>query len=103
MNDIDSRDFNKLYSRPPNFCEECGDLLDFQLIFQSDVICQRCGNKTPVEIITNHLIETKDFYHNSKEWKDKLQNIEDKLKVKQELVRSTVNKIIMILIFFIKI
>lgn len=92
MNDIDSRDFNKLYSRPPNFCEECGDLLDFQLIFQSEVVCQRCGNKTEVETITNHLIETKDFYHNSKEWKDKLQNVEDKLKVKQELVRSTVNK-----------
>jgi DNA-directed RNA polymerase subunit M/transcription elongation factor TFIIS len=101
MNDIDSRDFNKLYSRPPNFCEECGDLLDFQLIFKSEVVCQRCGNKTPVETITNHLIETKDFYHNSKEWKDKLQNVEDKLKVKQELVRSTVNYILKIINFYL--
>lgn len=92
MNDFEEKDFNSLYSRPPNFCEECGDLLDFQVIFQSEVFCQRCGNKTAVDKITNHLIETKDFYYNSKEWKNNLQNIEDKLKAKQKLERSTVIK-----------
>ena len=88
--EINTKDFNYQYSRPPNFCEECGDLLDFQAIFDDEVGCQRCGNKTSVELITNHSVDTKDFYTYSKEWKNKLQNIEDKLKVKQELIRSTV-------------
>ena len=101
MFDTEGNDFNNLYSRPPNFCEECGDLLDFQVIQQNEVYCQRCGNKTSVELITSHSIQTKDEYHYSKEWKDKLQNTEDKLKAKQELIRSTVNKDFFLFIFIL--
>jgi DNA-directed RNA polymerase subunit RPC12/RpoP len=37
--------FNELYERPPNFCDDCGDLLDFEIIKNNYIKCQRCDGK----------------------------------------------------------
>lgn len=83
-------DFNSLFHRPPNFCSDCGNLMNFEIIKDNYVICQVCGNNTLVDQITNHVVEVKSEYNYSKAWKNKLHNIEDKKKKKQELVRTTV-------------
>jgi hypothetical protein len=80
-------DFNTLYGRPPNFCEDCGDLLDFELIENNRIICQRCGGAVLIETIISHEVKTKDTYNTSKEWKNKLENIH---REEQDLQRPTV-------------
>ena len=37
--------FNNIYSRPPNFCGDCGDLLDFNVIGEEYIKCQRCDGE----------------------------------------------------------
>jgi len=43
-----NNNFNNLYSRPPNFCEDCGDLLDFNKLNSEFIICQRCDGEIPI-------------------------------------------------------
>jgi DNA-directed RNA polymerase I subunit RPA12 len=90
--DYQCEDFNNIFYRPPNFCADCGDMLDFEIIENDMVLCQKCGGEVSVESITNHKIETVSYYHNSKDWMNKLANIEDKFKVKQSLQRQTVQE-----------
>jgi DNA-directed RNA polymerase I subunit RPA12 len=85
-------DFNKIFSRPPNFCEECGEMLNFEIILNDEVQCQKCGAEKNLDEITNHQVETVNFYHNSKDWVNKLANIEDKFKKHQSLKRQTVQE-----------
>lgn len=84
--------FNNVFARPPNFCLDCGDLFDFEIIQNDVVMCQKCGGEVSIYKITNHNIETVDEYHTSKEWMNKLTNKEDKFKVKQKLKRQTVEE-----------
>jgi DNA-directed RNA polymerase I subunit RPA12 len=88
----DRIDFNKIFERPPNFCPECGDLLDFELIVNDMVICQKCGGEMCISNITNHHIETSDEYTTSKDWVNKLKNVEDKFKVRHKLKRSVIDE-----------
>ena len=83
-------DFNDIYLRPPNFCNDCGDLLDFEIILNENIICSKCGGSLELKTITEHSVITKDVYLNSKEWKNKLDNKEDKLKISQKIIRPTV-------------
>jgi DNA-directed RNA polymerase subunit M/transcription elongation factor TFIIS len=87
MTDSMQTDFNSLYGRPPNFCEDCGDLLDFELIKDDRIICQRCGGAVDIANIIKHEVHTVDTYATSKEWKDKLENIH---KEEKELQRPKV-------------
>ncbi len=49
MNDEDSiLNFNQLYSRPPNFCECCGEMLDFNVIVNDRIKCQKCEDEMPI-------------------------------------------------------
>jgi DNA-directed RNA polymerase subunit RPC12/RpoP len=84
---LKGQDFNIIYGRPPNFCEDCGDMLDFELIEEDRIICQRCGGAVLIKNITQHEIETVDTYTTSKDWKDKLENI---YKEEKQLQRPTV-------------
>ena len=43
--------FNEIFNRPPTFCEDCGELLDFEIITNDNVRCQKCGGETPLENI----------------------------------------------------
>lgn len=90
MTETNILDFNEIYNRPPNFCNDCGDLLDFEIITEDSILCSRCGGTMPIDVITNHLIETRDTYSTSKQWKNKLENKEDKLRASQKLIRPTV-------------
>ena len=56
------QEFNQLFYRPPNFCIDCGDLLDFEIINNNSVKCQKCGGETELDNIKNHYIETNDKY-----------------------------------------
>ena len=85
-------DFNDIFYRPPNFCEDCGDMLDFELIESGMVLCQKCGGEKEIDSITNHHVETINYYHNSKDWMHKLNNTEDKFLKKQDLTRQTVDE-----------
>jgi hypothetical protein len=40
--------FNQLYSRPPNFCECCGEMLDFNVIVKDRIKCQKCEDEMPI-------------------------------------------------------
>lgn len=84
-------DFNDVFCRPPNFCFDCGEILDFELIKNNCIICQKCGGEVSIENIISHEEETRDYYTNSKEWVNKLTNVEDKMRTKRELERKTVN------------
>jgi hypothetical protein len=86
--------FNDIFGRPPNFCDVCGELLDFELIREDSVECQKCGGLTLIESIIKHEVETVEIYENCKEWMNKLKNKEDKLKAKQTIKRSIVINII---------
>lgn len=85
-------DFNSIFYRPPNFCQECGEMLDFEIIKNEYVSCQKCGGEVEVEAITNHHVETINYYHNSKDWMNKLANVEDKFKKHQHLKKQTVEE-----------
>ena len=87
------KNFNEIFSRPPTFCPDCGDLFDFEIIQNNFIICQRCGGKTSIENIKNHCIETEDTYQEYKIWVGKLKNEEDKLRTKQEEKRTIINEI----------
>ena len=91
MSSIDA-DFNDLFYRPPTFCVDCGELLDFEIINNNNVLCQKCGGETSLENIKNHVIETEDKYEFSKIWVNKLKNREDKLR--EERKRNVLNVII---------
>lgn len=90
MNDLYTSSFNKIYERPPNFCEECGEMLDFNLIKNNCIICQKCGGRVMIDNILAHEVITTDYYSNSKEWISKLKNVQDKMLIRQELQRTTV-------------
>jgi DNA-directed RNA polymerase I subunit RPA12 len=85
-------DFNELFYRPPTFCVECGEMLDFEVISSNNVRCQQCGGETSLDNIKNHYIETVDKYDTSKTWMNKLKNSEDKLHDKQKLKRTIINE-----------
>ena len=84
--------FNEIYSRPPNFCSQCGDLLDFEIIRDNFIVCQKCNNLVDINIIISHQLESKNEYYNYKEWKDKLENKEDRLKKQQDIIKSTIRQ-----------
>ena len=67
--------FNDVFNRPPTFCEDCGELLDFEIIINNNVRCQKCGGETPLGNIKNHFIESEEKFEMSKEWMNKLKNI----------------------------
>ena len=85
-------DFNDLFYRPPNFCIDCGDLLDFEIINNNNVKCQKCGGETSLDNIKNHVIETEEKYEFSKIWVNKLKNKEDKLRTEQKNERTIINE-----------
>jgi hypothetical protein len=85
-----NKDFNELFQRPPNFCEECGSLLNFEIIEEGLIFCQKCGGTISVDNIIHHEIVTNDYYTNSHEWMNKLTNKEDKLKKKEKVKKSKV-------------
>lgn len=89
---IDQNDFNSIFFRPPNFCAECGEMLDFEIVENGMVQCQKCGGEASVEEITTHNTETESLYHNSKEWMNKLANIEDKFRAKQHLKKQIIEE-----------
>ena len=88
-----SEDFNDKFYRPPNFCLQCGDLLDFELISSDCVKCQKCGGESSLDAIKNHYITTDDIYDYSRDWMNKLMNREDKLRTEQEVKRTIANEI----------
>jgi hypothetical protein len=85
---IEENNFNKVFHRPPNFCIDCGDMLDFELIKDNNIICQKCGGEVSVESVTSHEVRTTDIYTQSKDWIDKLDNIggHEKLTLKRQTV-----------------
>ena len=87
-----SLDFNELFYRPPTFCIDCGELLNFEIFNGDNVKCQQCGGETSLENIKNHCIETSDKYEFSKVWVNKLKNREDKLRAQQKSKRSIINE-----------
>jgi len=88
----DEQEFNQLFYRPPNFCLDCGDLLDFEIINNNSVKCQKCGGETKLDNIKNHYIETYDKYESSKIWMNKLKNKEDKLREEQKNERTIIDE-----------
>ena len=88
----DEQEFNQLFYRPPNFCIDCGDLLDFEIINNNSVKCQKCGGETELDNIKNHYIETNDKYELSKIWMNKLKNKEDKLREEQKNERTIIDE-----------
>ena len=88
----DEQEFNQLFYRPPNFCLDCGDLLDFEKINNNSVKCQKCGGETKLDNIKNHYIETYDKYESSKIWMNKLKNKEDKLREEQKNERNIIDE-----------
>jgi DNA-directed RNA polymerase I subunit RPA12 len=88
----DEQEFNQLFYRPPNFCLDCGDLLDFEIINNNSVKCQKCGGETKLDNIKNHYIETYDKYESSKIWMNKLKNKEDKLREEQKNERNIIDE-----------
>jgi hypothetical protein len=48
MSEDDCKNFNDFYYRPPNFCESCGEMLDFQIIVNNRVKCQKCEDEMPI-------------------------------------------------------
>ena len=84
--------FNDVFNRPPTFCEDCGELLDFEIITNNGVKCQKCGGETPLENIKNHFIESEEKFEMSKEWMNKLKNKEDKLRQEQKVKRAIINE-----------
>jgi DNA-directed RNA polymerase I subunit RPA12 len=86
------QEFNQLFYRPPNFCIDCGDLLDFEIINNNSVKCQKCGGETELDNIKNHYIETNDKYELSKIWMNKLKNKEDKLREEQKNERTIIDE-----------
>ena len=86
------QEFNQLFYRPPNFCIDCGDLLDFEIINNNSVKCQKCGGETVLDNIKNHYIETNDKYELSKIWMNKLKNKEDKLREEQKSERTIIDE-----------
>ena len=59
-------DFNELFYRPPTFCDECGELLNFEIFTGDKVKC--------------------------KVWVNKVKNREDKLRAEQKVKRSIINE-----------
>ena len=86
------QEFNQLFNRPPNFCIDCGELLDFEIINNNFVKCQKCGGETELDNIKNHYIETNDKYESSKIWMNKLKNKEDKLREEQKNERTIIDE-----------
>jgi DNA-directed RNA polymerase I subunit RPA12 len=86
------QEFNQLFYLPPNFCIDCGDLLDFEIINNNSVKCQKCGGETELDNIKNHYIETNDKYELSKIWMNKLKNKEDKLREEQKNERTIIDE-----------
>lgn len=84
-------DFNDLFFRPPSFCDECGELLDFEIIKKNNIICQKCGGEIPLDVIREHFIQTKDTYEQSRVWVNKLKNKEDKLRAQQKVKRTVIS------------
>ena len=76
MEEFEENDFNNIFARPPIFCNYCGDMLDFELIVNKNVICQKCFGETLIDNIASHQIITTDTYSKSKLWVNKLKNIE---------------------------
>ena len=87
-----NQDFNTRFERPPIFCGECGDLLDFEIITEFNVVCQKCEGEVEIDNITNHYTETIDSYHTSKTWMNKLANIEDKYAIRLDAKRQIIDK-----------
>ena len=85
--------FNDVFNRPPTFCEECGELLDFEIINNYSVKCQKCGGETPLENIKNHFIESEEKFELSKLWMNKLKNTEDKLRQEQKVKKAVVDEV----------
>jgi hypothetical protein len=86
---IEDNSFNRVFHRPPNFCYDCGDLLDFELIKDNNIICQKCGGEVSIDSVTSHEVRTTDKYTYSKDWKDKLENInQEKLTLQRQTVYS---------------
>ena len=86
---IEDNSFNRVFHRPPNFCYDCGDLLDFELIRDNNIICQKCGGEVSIDSVTSHEVRTTDTYTYSKDWKDKLENInQEKLTLQRQTVYS---------------
>ena len=54
MNEGENKNFNDLYFRPPNFCENCGEMLDFHVIIKDKIKCQKCEEEMP--IVKNKII-----------------------------------------------
>ena len=86
-------DFNDIFNRPPTFCEECGNLLDFEIINNYSVKCQKCGGETPLSNIKNHTIESTEKFELSKLWMSKLKNEEDKLRQEQKVKKAVVEEV----------
>lgn len=80
------------------FCNNCGELIDYNIILDDlYIVCKRCKNKINM---TNLKTTNKQYsldncnnedsniitlkYHNSRDWKNKLYNRIDKLRVKQK-------------------
>ena len=84
--------FNEAFNRPPTFCEDCGELLDFEIITNDNVRCQKCGGETPLENIKNHYIESEEKFEMSKEWMNKLKNKEDKLRQEQKVKKAIIDE-----------
>ena len=85
--------FNEIFNRPPTFCEDCGELLDFEIIINNNVRCQKCGGETPLENIKDHFIESEEKFELSKEWMNKLKNKEDKLRQEQKAKKAVIDEV----------
>ena len=85
-------DFNDVFNRPPNFCVDCGQLLDFELINNFSVKCQKCGGETPLDAIKNHYIESNETFEFSKLWMNKLKHTEDKLREEQKNKKAVIEE-----------
>ena len=85
--------FNDIFNRPSTFCEECGELLDFEIINNYNVKCQKCGGETPLENIKNHFIESEEKFESSKLWMNKLKNTEDKLRKEQKIKKTIIDEV----------
>ena len=85
-------DFNDVFNRPPNFCVDCGQLLDFELINNFSVKCQKCGGETSLDTIKNHYIESSETFELSKLWMNKLKHKEDKLREEQKNKKAVIEE-----------
>ena len=85
--------FNEIFNRPPTFCEDCGELLDFEIITNNNVICQKCGGEKPLEKIKNHFIESVEKFELSKIWMNKLKKKEDILRQGQKVKKAIIDEV----------